>query len=292
MKLKNYLLLSGIVLFAAACSNNDDENNQEMTLERVEEYYPSKAGYENPAPPYEHMASKEVQYYENGEIVIDSVFHNDSGFRRYRKTVEKKDNLIVKRYYDDSDIITLTATYHYDDSGKLLKIYNESSNPFLSNYSYEYTYSQDGNITCTYTDSSGNEYPTTCTTNETGQISGIITNSQDGPYTTTFIYEDGDLIQITTNNNSGINNYSLGYYDVVKPSNLQMNITQFNNTILENGVEKIGEYSKRYIKSNDVFSTYESSFNGSGYITHSIYTDLTGGASGPPEKYEAFYYYN
>lgn len=283
MKLKNYLLLGSATLFVAACSSSDDNNNQEMVLNRVEVYYPSKSEYENSEDQF--MAFKEVQYYENGEIALDSFY---DGYGNYHSgyIVQTTGNTKIMTYYDAANIVLFTTTYNYDTAGRLLEIIHLTVNDPLNNKIDKYSYEADGTIVHTFQHSSSEPQTSNIyTTNEAGLISGTINN--DGTWRATLIFEDGNVPQI--NHSNGLSRY-YKYYTTPKPSNLRMNTTQSNNYILEEGLDAVGNIAKYYLKAYDnADRTYESTFNESGYITHTNYEGNDGSAR---RKTETFYYYN
>lgn len=279
MKLKNYLLLGCVTVFAAACSSNDDNNNQQMTLQRVEEYYPSKTEYENAE--WKYQTYKDVKYYENGEVVLDSFFDGTTGYYS-REVVQTTQSTKTRTQYDINKNIQSTVTYRFDTQGRLIQTItpamSESSSDIIDNFSYN----SDGTITYTSQQPQfEQESQQTYVTNDEGRIIGSI---YEGLIHNEMVYENGNIISI--------NGKNLTYYDIKKPSNLRMNIIQVNNYLLGYSWfnNSLGVISDNYIKAfEDNLETYQSTFNNSGYILH---TNWEGAMSTAIGTKEFFYYYN
>jgi len=283
MKTKNYLLLFVAIALASCSAENITENTlpiaNELTLQRVETYYPSKEAYENSQS---QGASKRVQHFENALIVADSTYN-------YTHVLE---STTVRTYaaaaasaitYNVNQTPIHTSLFSYDSLGRITELSISSAD---TNYRKTMSYAADNSCTVTnhYIENDNSEVWGTFNANADGLLYARNSPNENE----ILIFEDGKPVtykQEMLDSNTLIN---MEYYDIPVPANRLKTVTQINNiTLIGNLAESVSENSDHYLKSLQGIYNYSSTFNDLNYITHSFLTSIAN-----QNTQETFYYYN
>ncbi|MXN91020.1 hypothetical protein GR160_07240 [Flavobacterium sp. Sd200] len=284
MKTNIYLVLIAVATLVSCTSENITENvnpsqQNQLTLQRVETYYPSKDFYENSTATI--PTGKTVQYFEDGFIVADSTFNSHSLISTtVRSLTATSASQIV---YNTSNEAIETYHFTYDNSGRITELSAVSS---VSNYRKTITYAANGNASVTYHNED----------NGTSENIGTYIANQDGLFTQlnatnenqSLVFE-GDkpvtYLQSILDSNTIIN---MEYYNVAVPENRLKTTTQINNiTVVGKLIDSVAQNSNFYLKSVLGIYNNESEFNSLNYITHNMYYDLINNGTT-----ETYYYYN
>jgi len=284
MKTKFYLMLSAAIALASCSADNITENTvtptNELTLQRVETYYPSKEMYDGMND--SEFVGKNIQYFENGFVVADSTFnhfHNLQTITVYTHT-NSGASVIV---YDNTHTALSTSLFTYDNLGRITELSVSSAD---INHHRTMSYGTDGSCTVTghYAETNTSEIWGTFITDADGLLYARNSPNENEM----LIFEDGKPVtyrQEMLDSNTIIN---MEYYNIPVPANRLKTVTQINNiTLAGNLAESVAQNSDHYLKSMVGMYNYDSTFNDLNYITHTLLTYI-------PEQttQEIFYYYN
>lgn len=284
MKTKIYSALIAALALASCSSENITENTipaeNQLTLQRVETYQPTKEFYDNSTTAL--WATKTVQYFEDGLIVADSTFNkvHDLESVTVRTATATSASQIT---YNRDNIAENTILYTYDGNGRVTEL--SVSSPSV-NYRKTMVYTATGSATVTYHDpiSGSSQVLGTYVPNADGILSEFnATNENES-----LVFEDNKpvtYIQTTMGSFTAIN---MEYYDVPVPANRLKTATQVNNITLTGVLlESVANNSGYYLKSIQNVYSYSHTFNSLNYIEHSMFYGLV-----DPHTIETFYYYN
>ena len=284
MKTKNYLLLFVAIALASCSADNITESTlnpaNELTLQRVETYYPSKEMYDGMNDT--EYVGKNVQYFESGYVVADSTFnhfHNLQSTTVYTHT----SNTASVISYDNANTVLSTSLFNYDSLGRITELSVISVD---INYRKTMSYAADNSCTVTihYTQSGSSEIWGSFNANEDGLFYARNSPNENEM----LIFEDGKPVtykQAMLDSNTLLN---IEYYNIPVPANRLKTVTQTNNiTLMGDLVTSVAENSNYYLKNLGGIYNYDSAFNDLNYITHTFFTSMP-----YQTTQEIFYYYN
>jgi len=273
----------------ASCSGDPDTLNSEisnnglLTLNKVETFYPSKAAYNDPND--FDTARRKIQYFENGEIVADTVYDKTGALYQ---TTARTANGIVKTETVTTIVggtpTVVAYTYTYDSTGRITEYQTD-----LGSQSYKkvMAYNTDGTIVITsYDSNSGNlgSYGA-YSVNQDGRIANFDSDTEQ----LAILYEDSKPVQYTKYfpGEGTTDTFNFTYYSTAVPVNRVKTITQVNNIILISGYLYYAAYNANYyLQIHQDAAYYTDTFNNKGYLTVSS-VDLSNGGNN-----EMYYYYN
>lgn len=284
MKTNIYLALIAGLALASCSSENITENvnpplQNQLTLQKVETYYPSKDIYDNSTATI--PSGKTVQYFENGFIVADSTFnfHSLASVTVRTSTATSASQIT---YNADNEAIE-TNLFTYDGSGRITELSVSSSNV---NYRKTIAYAANGDASVTYhnVEDDTSEYLGTYIANQNGLFSQLNATNENQ----SLVFEGGKpvtFLQSILDSNTIIN---MEYYNVAVPENRLKTVTQINNiTVVGSLINSVAQNSNFYLKSLLGIYNNESEFNILNYITHNMYYDLINNGT-----IETLYFYN
>ena len=284
MKNKHYLLLL-IAIVMASCSADDITENpdpveNELTLQRVVTYQPSKEFYDNSTTAL--WAAKTVQYFEDGLIVADSTFNKVHDLESVTVRTARATSASEITYNRDN-IAENTILYTYDGNGRVTEL--SVSSPSV-NYAKTVVYTATGSATVTYHDpvSGSSQVLGTYMPNE----NGILSNFNAANENESLVFQDNKPITYIQTTMGSFTTINMEYYDVPVPANRLKTATQINNiTLTGTLLESVANNSDHYLKSIHNVYSYSHTFNSLNYIEHSMFYDLI-----DLRTVETFYYYN
>ena len=270
MKTKIYLLLLAAIVLASCSAENITENTvtdaNQLTLNRVETYYPSKEIYENSTEI--QWARKNVQHFENGLIVADSTYNSVHELEYVTVHTQSATTASIITYDFNNNTAINTSLFNYDSLGRITELSVSSAD---INYRKTMSYAADNSCTVTnYYDESGeSEVWGTFIANEDGLFYARNSPNENEM----LIFEDGKPVtykQAMLDSSTLIN---MEYYDIPVPANRLKTATQVNNiTLTGNLLESVSGNSDQYLKSLEGIYNYVSTFNDLNYITHTFIT--------------------
>lgn len=279
MKLFKLIIKSifSLLLFSCSNDNNEEASNSEnlMTIKKTitYNYYVTTSTTE-----------KVISYYENNKIIIDSTFNNNIFARK--STYEYGSNHRQQIVYNNTNNFIVKNIRNYDNLNRIISInsYN-SSNQITFSKSYEY---QNENIFVTTIADGISTLKFHYKTNSENLLfyeKNLITNE-----TRTLAYSNNNPVELL-----GTPNYTnYEYYSTQKPSNIQNNNYEINNTALINlELEHVYLSCTNFLKkiSGTTFVTdFEKQFNSNNYETYSKTTITRNSVSNISS--EIFTYYN
>jgi len=285
MKTKIYLLLLAGIMLASCSTENISENTitdaNQLTLNKVETYFPSKETYEDSTAI--QWVRKNVQHFENGLIVADSTYNymhelESTTVRAYSATAAS-----IITYDFNNNTAMSTTLFTYDNLGRIIELSVNSSD---INYRKTMAYAADNSCTVTnhYDESGESEVWGTYIAN----VEGLLYTRNSPNENEILIFEGGKPViykQEMLDSNTLIN---MEYYDVPVPANRLKTVTQINNiTLTGNLLESVSGNSDHYLKSLEGWCYYESTFNDFNYITRTLIMTMPNQST-----QEIFYYYN
>jgi len=288
--MKNKILLLLLTALAiASCSGDPDTLNSEISnsglliLKKVETFYPSAEAYSNPDDV--DPARKKVQYFENGEIVADTVYDKTGAL--YQTTVRTasgttKTETVTTMVGGTPSVVAYT--YTYDAAGRITEYQTDLG---AQSYKKVMAYNTDGTIVITsYDSNSGNlgSYGA-YSVNPAGRIANFDSDTEH----LALIYQDSKPIQYTKDytGEETTDTLNFTYYSTAVPVNRVKTITQVNNIILISGYLYYAAYNAHeYLESHQGAAYYADTFNNNGYLTVSRVEQSNG------DNHEMYYYYN
>jgi predicted small secreted protein len=282
--MKKTLLVTLGAILLASCSGNENTNpgaGTTMTYKIIETYTPSKAAYEDQLHSLD--ATHEVQHFENGLVTDDTIF-NKTGNALYSIVTTGNDfaqTVIRTQLYSN---VSEIYNYTYDGQGRITG-YEDLLGDDM-HYKFTYTYNDDFTVSKSLHNFKTGETADAgyYTINSSGLISKYDVDNQHEsiqyqnsvPVSYTLFLDDEEPFIRT-----------FSYYSTAVPSNLRKTNVQANNLAMLTGLSNVIDNTAYYPKLSDPAQTYDSTFNASGYITHTYFT--------PALTYyihETFYYYN
>lgn len=279
MKLFKLIIKSIFFLLLFSCSNdNNEEASNSVNLMTIKKtitynYYVNTSTTE-----------KVISYFENNKVITDSTFNNNIFARK--AMYEYGSNNRQQIVYNNTNDFVVKNIRSYDNLNRITSINSYNiSNQIIFSKSYEY---QNENIFVTTIADGTSTLKFHYKTNSDNLLfyeKNLITNE-----TRTLVYSNNNPIELLgTPNNT---NYE--YYSTLKPSNIQNNNYEINNTALINlQLEHIYLSCNNFLKkiSGTTFVTdFEKQFNSNNYETYSK-TTITRN-SGSYISSEIFTYYN
>lgn len=285
MKTKIYLLLLAAIALASCSAENITENTvtdaNQLTLNRVETYYPSKEIYENSTEI--QWARKNVQHFENGLIVADSTYNSVHELEYVTVHTQSATTASIITYDFNNNTAINTSLFSYDSLGRIIELSVSSAD---INYRKTMIYAEDNSCTVTkhYDESGESEVTGTYIPNEQGILyMRNATNENE-----MLVFENGKPVtykQAMLDSNTLLN---FEYYDIAIPANRLKTVTQINNiTLTGNLVESVAQNCNYYFKGLLGIYSNSSDFNDLNYITHNMYYGQIN-----HDTKETFYYYN
>ena len=231
--MKTKILLLFVAAMLASCSSDNITEStlpasNELTLKKVETYYPSKAVYDSITGGV--FSTKEIQYFENGYIVADSIYnqvHELSYIREYTY----HSNTTYEALYTPNHTAVNSTLYTYDNSGRIIEYLNTQYSQPQEGLKKKFAYNADGTATITYPDYVTNETPESYGS-YTANADGIISFFSSPSHNQSLLYQNGNPVTHTETTQSSTYVRNMTFYDIPAPANRLKTATQINNITL------------------------------------------------------------
>lgn len=277
-------------LFITSCSSESDSNsnNNETTLNKRIIYQTQSL--------YPTSNTKQIQYYENNQVMADTTFNYLNEWM-YRKIIVTQGNVKMHQTLDTNGQITEQWNYTYDSQNRLTS--RKRVIP-LNLLTVTYTYHSNNTVTANAINDQdmSTTYVGTYYIDNNGLIYKEVRPDNSNP---SVLYENimlFDNLKPTALTSAGATILTFNYYPNAKPSNLLKSNTELNNGVL-NGLSlmSLAEQGNFYLKrdvinNNGIVTTHQTDFNSNNYIDYTKSTYINTNANNNLLTTEVFYYYN
>lgn len=287
-----YLFVAALL---ASCTNdNPVESNNTNTPETGMTLH--KRVIFNTHSEFPTSNTKQIQYYQNNEVVADSTFNNlnqwisrkitiTNGTTKTHQTLDTNNNIIEHREvtYDNQGRITSRRTYVPENLIIVSFVYN--ANNTITATATNYLDGTTSEIAVYHKNFDGLIYKEVRnnTLGNPGVTQGTI--QFVGTKAVSLMYSGSPMVTL------------FDYYSNPVPDNLLKSSDEINNNVLSGlSLTKLAETGNHYYKKENVSNgshsaTYQTDFNSSNYIQYYKSTYLGNGSSNQLQT-EIFYYYN